>query len=67
MQVHEYVPKLTKREKLTAIMVGTGLGALLEAVIVIFQNFFENVRYLALPVFVIGSTLLLAFVYLRKR
>jgi len=40
---------------------------LLEAVIVIFQNFFENVRYLALPVFVIGSTLLLAFVYLRKR
>jgi hypothetical protein len=67
MQVHEYIPKLPLKKKLIAVLIGSGLGLFMTGLNIIFRQFFEEWREMTILVFSIGSLLLLAFVYLRKR
>jgi hypothetical protein len=65
MREFEFAPKLTWRQKFTAMIVGAGLGLLLAAVNIIFREFLESYQFLSTPVFILGTIIILWIAYIR--
>lgn len=62
----EYTPSITGRQKITAILVGAGLGLLLAVVNIIFKEFLYEWRFMSLPVFVSGAIIILGIAYIPR-
>jgi hypothetical protein len=62
----EYAPSITGRQKITAIIVGAGLGLLLAVVNIIFKEFLYEWRFMSLPVFVSGAIVILGIAYIPR-
>jgi hypothetical protein len=65
MTEYEFCPKLTWRQKVTAVMVGGGLGLLLAGVNIIFREFLDSWHFLSTPVFILGAAIILWIAYIR--
>ena len=65
MTEFEFCPKLTTGQKVTAVMVGSGLGLLLAAVNIIFKAFLDSWNFLSTPVFILGAVIILWIAYIR--
>jgi hypothetical protein len=65
MTEYEFCPKLTTGQKVTAVMVGGGLGLLLAGVNIIFKEFLDSWHFLSTPVFILGAAIILWIAYIR--
>ena len=65
MTEYEFCPKLTSGQKITAVMVGGGLGLLLAGVNIIFREFLDSWHFLSTPVFILGAAIILWIAYIR--
>ncbi|WAC05424.1 MAG: hypothetical protein OS112_01980 [Methanoregula sp.] len=65
MKEFEFAPKLTRRQKITAVMVGGGLGLLLAAVNIVFRAFLDSYLFLSAPAFILGAIIILWIAYIR--
>jgi len=65
MTEFEFCPKITLRQKVTAVMVGAGLGLLLAGVNIIFKEFLDSWHFLSTPVFILGAVIILWIAYIR--
>jgi hypothetical protein len=65
MTEYEFCPKLTCGQKVTAVMVGSGLGLLLAGVNIIFREFLDSWHFLSTPVFILGAVIILWIAYIR--
>lgn len=65
MKEFEFAPKLTLRQKCTAVLVGAGLGLLLAAVNIIFRSFLDSYHFLSAPAFILGTIVILWIAYIR--
>jgi hypothetical protein len=65
MKEFEFAPKLTSGQKVTAVMVGAGLGLLLAGVNIIFKEFLDSWNFLSTPVFILGAAIILWIAYIR--
>ena len=65
MKEFEFAPKLTSGQKITAVMVGGGLGLLLAGVNIIFKEFLDSWHFLSTPVFMLGAAIILYIAYIR--
>jgi|GEM_PF-1602139 len=65
MKEYEFAPKLSRGQKVTAVMVGGGLGLLLAAINIIFREFLDSWHFLSTPVFIVGAAIILWIAYIR--
>jgi hypothetical protein len=61
-----YTPRPTGKQKITAIMVGAGLGLLLAVVNIVFRQFLDEWQFMSLPVFISGAIIILGLAYLPR-
>ena len=62
----EYAPKLSLRQKVTAVLVGALLGLLMAGLNIIFKEYLETWRWISLPVFVSGAIIILGIAYFPR-
>jgi hypothetical protein len=65
MKEFEFAPKLTRGQKVSAVMVWAGLGLLLAGVNIIFREFLDSWHFLSTPVFILGAAIILWIAYIR--